>query len=160
MSAVQGNRSHDATDRGAPIKVGGKAVGNTVPTDVADGDRVDAWYDVQGALVTDPRGAEWIESASALSSAGVTVSHASTSGETHYLTSLTVSYRASVRRLVDIYFGATKQFGVYTGVEPLDIEFDRPIKVTQSNAVTLIAASGNSASGDLEASIRGYTKDD
>lgn len=162
MSAVQGNRSHDATDRGAPIKTGGKAVGNTVPPAVANGDRVDAWYDVQGALVTDPRAAEWVESVSAISSAAATVSHASESGKTHYVTGFIASYRSNLAqaRLVDIYDGATKTFGVYAGTNPMPVIFPRPVRLTQSSAATVVAAAAAAASGELHLSVFGYTKDD
>lgn len=45
-----GNVAHDAADSGNPVKVGGKAE-TTVPAAVADGDRVDAWFDEYGRLV-------------------------------------------------------------------------------------------------------------
>ena len=50
MSAIQGDRAHDATDRGSPVKIGGKA-STSAPTDVANGDRVDAYFDAKGRLV-------------------------------------------------------------------------------------------------------------
>ena len=50
MSAVQGDRGHAATDRGAPVKIGGKAATST-PTAVATGDRVDAFFDEYGRQV-------------------------------------------------------------------------------------------------------------
>lgn len=46
---VQGNLPHDTADDGNPVKIGGK-VSAATPTDVADGDRVDAWFDQRGAL--------------------------------------------------------------------------------------------------------------
>lgn len=45
--AVAGDVAHDAADSGNPIKVGGKAE-STTPSAVADGDRVDGWFDLQG----------------------------------------------------------------------------------------------------------------
>lgn len=47
---VGGNVAHDAADSGSPLKAGGKAV-STVPTSVASGDRVDAYFDVTGRQV-------------------------------------------------------------------------------------------------------------
>ena len=48
---IQGNIAHDSADAGKPIKIGGKAE-STVPSAVADADRVDAWFDLLGRLVT------------------------------------------------------------------------------------------------------------
>lgn len=47
---VVGNVAHDAVDSGNPVKVGGKA-SSTAPSVVASGDRVDAWFAVNGAAV-------------------------------------------------------------------------------------------------------------
>lgn len=47
---VQGGRQHGGTDKGSPVKIGGKAV-TSAPTDVDDGDRVDAYFDTKGRLV-------------------------------------------------------------------------------------------------------------
>lgn len=48
--AAVGNVAHDAPDSGNPTKIGGKAE-TTVPTPVADADRVDAWLDEYGRQV-------------------------------------------------------------------------------------------------------------
>lgn len=48
-----GNIAHDGIDSGSPLKIGGKA-NLAAPTDVADLDRVDAWFDRAGRLVTNP----------------------------------------------------------------------------------------------------------
>ncbi len=50
-----GNVKHDDADYGAPIKIGGKASTST-PTAVANGDRVNAYFDEEGRLhvVTTP----------------------------------------------------------------------------------------------------------
>jgi len=48
---VQGNIAHDAADSGSPVKIGG--YGSTaVPTAVGAGDRVNAWYTLNGAAVS------------------------------------------------------------------------------------------------------------
>ena len=57
MAAVQGNRHHDNIDRGAPVKIGGKAK-TTDPAAVADGDRVDAYFDEIGRLVVKAENAD------------------------------------------------------------------------------------------------------
>lgn len=44
---VNGNVAHDAADSGNPIKIGGK-VSTSAPSNVANGDRVDAWFDTKG----------------------------------------------------------------------------------------------------------------
>lgn len=52
---VYGTADHDVADADAPVKVGGKATdneplttGTQAPAEVAEGDRVDAWYDLSG----------------------------------------------------------------------------------------------------------------
>lgn len=47
---VSGSVAHDAVDSGNPIKIGGKASTST-PTAVANGDRVNAYFDSEGRLV-------------------------------------------------------------------------------------------------------------
>ena len=160
MSAVQGNKAHDAVDAGAPVKIGGKATSNTDPTAVAGADRVDAWFDVQGATVTDPRPATWVESASSISSAANSVSHASTSGQTHYLTGLNVTYRAAIYRQVDVYDGANVLFSFHGGSPSAPMTFSRPLKFTQGNKIVVVAAAASSASGENYINLFGYTKDD
>lgn len=44
---VTGNVAHDAADSGNPLKIGGK-VSTSTPTAVANGDRVDQWFDEFG----------------------------------------------------------------------------------------------------------------
>ena len=160
MAAVQGNKAHDSVDAGAPVKTGGKATGNTDPTAVAGADRVDAWWDVQGALVTDPRPTTWVESASSISSAANSVSHASTSGQTHYVTGINVTYRAAIYRQVDVYSGATILFSFHGGSPSAPFTLARPLKITQGNKVVVVAAAASSASGECYINLFGYTKDD
>jgi hypothetical protein len=49
-SKVQGDTANDAADAGNPVKIGGRAEA-TVATAVADGDRVNGWFDLLGRLV-------------------------------------------------------------------------------------------------------------
>lgn len=51
-----GNVAHDAVDSGAPTKIGGYA-STTAPTAVAAGDRVNAWYGLNGQTVIATSGA-------------------------------------------------------------------------------------------------------
>lgn len=51
ITIVGADVAHDAADSGNPLKVGGKAE-TTTPTAVADADRVNAWFDEYGRLVT------------------------------------------------------------------------------------------------------------
>jgi len=52
-SSSAGDRAHDATDSGNPVKIGGKATDPTsMPTAVASGDRVNASFDLYGRLIT------------------------------------------------------------------------------------------------------------
>lgn len=48
--AVGGGTAHDAVDSGNPVKFGGK-VATSTPTPVADGDRVNAWFDSYGRQI-------------------------------------------------------------------------------------------------------------
>jgi hypothetical protein len=53
-----GDVAHDDADSGNPVKIGGRA-DTTLPAAVADGDRVDAWFNERGALsvqITDQAG--------------------------------------------------------------------------------------------------------
>mgnify|MGYP001600632907 CR=1 FL=1 len=47
---VGGNIAHDAVDSGNPVKIGGIG-NNSVPTAVAAGDRVGAWFSLSGATI-------------------------------------------------------------------------------------------------------------
>ena len=160
MPAAQGDVSHDSTDIGSPVKIGGKAVSNTDPTAVSCADRTDAWFDVQGALVTEPRPATWVESASSISSTACAVCHASTSGSTHYLTGVQVSFRTAIYKIVDVYDGATIKYSFHSGANPTVHFFPRPIKMTQSAEVWATAQAASAASGECYMNLFGYTKDD
>lgn len=52
--AMGGGTPHDSVDSGNPLKLGGRAQ-STTPTAVADGDRVNAWFTVNGALNVQPQ---------------------------------------------------------------------------------------------------------
>ena len=160
MPAVQGEVSHDSVDVGSPVKIGGKAVSNTDPTAVAGADRVDAWFDVQGAQVVEDRPTTWVESASALSDAAASVSHAAESGKTHFLTGVQASYRGPQYKQVDVYDGASIKFSFHSGANKSVLLFPRPIKFTQGNKIVVEAAIANAASGNCYVNLFGYTKDD
>ena len=140
--------------------LGGRAIGNTQQDAKTAGKWVDAWFDVEGGLVTDPRAATWVESASSISSAANSVSHASTSGQTHYVTGITVTYRAGIYRQVDVYDGADIKFSFHGGSPSSPYVLGRPLKMTQGNKVVVVAAAAASASGECYINLFGYTKDD
>jgi len=50
VGVVQGGVANDAADSGNPIKIGGRAE-TTIPAAVADGDRVNAWFDEYGRTI-------------------------------------------------------------------------------------------------------------
>lgn len=53
----QGNVAHDAVDAGQPNKIGGRATSGVLGfAAVANGDRTDAAYDLNGKLITSPQG--------------------------------------------------------------------------------------------------------
>lgn len=56
QTATQGELAHDAIDTGNPLKIGGKA-SSSIPTAVATGDRVNAYFDVNGRQATFINGA-------------------------------------------------------------------------------------------------------
>lgn len=66
-SNVTGNIAHDAVDSGNPVKIGGK-VSTATPTPVQAADRVDAWFNEYGQLVTSDYD---IEVGSAIGSTGL-----------------------------------------------------------------------------------------
>ena len=47
VQPIEGDMAHNEVDSGNPLKIGGKGV-NTTPTAVANGDRVDAFFDLRG----------------------------------------------------------------------------------------------------------------
>lgn len=58
--AVGGGTPHDSVDFGNPLKVGGRASA-TAQTAVADGDRVNAWFDTSGRQQVAPSSTLWYE---------------------------------------------------------------------------------------------------
>jgi hypothetical protein len=52
--SAQGNVAHDTADAGNPVKIGGKGVAST-PSEVTEGDRVDAWFNRRGTLTVNIR---------------------------------------------------------------------------------------------------------
>ena len=57
LSVVEGNVANDAVDSGNPVKIGGVASSAALPA-VAAGDRVNAWFDLEGRLVVSARVAD------------------------------------------------------------------------------------------------------
>jgi len=79
--SVSGDVAHDAADAGEPVKIGGYAKA-AAPTDVsADGDRVNAWFDLAGRLqVGDGGGSLTVDGTVAVTNAGITTIAGAVSG--------------------------------------------------------------------------------
>jgi hypothetical protein len=79
--SVSGDVAHDAVDAGEPVKIGGYAKA-AAPTDVsADGDRVNAWFDLAGRLqVGDGGGSLTVDGTVAVTNAGITTIAGAVSG--------------------------------------------------------------------------------
>jgi hypothetical protein len=118
-----GNVDHDAVDAGFPLKVGGRASVNP-PTEVAVGDRVNAWFDRVGRLATFNAAREtWVAYANAVAFAN---------GKHH----LTVMNDAASGRLVKVrkLFAVNLQTAAITGiVQRFDIQ-----RCTSSSAGTVV----------------------
>lgn len=95
-----GNVAHDAADSGNPLKIGGKAE-TTVRAAVADGDRVDAWFDEYGAQAALDAGSAYDEARANVSSADLTtaadLTAAPTSGQKIVVSDLFVSADTAMR---------------------------------------------------------------
>jgi hypothetical protein len=80
-ASVSGDVAHDAVDAGEPVKIGGYAKA-AAPTDVsADGDRVNAWFDLAGRLqVGDGGGSLTVDGTVAVTNAGITTIAGAVSG--------------------------------------------------------------------------------
>jgi hypothetical protein len=79
--SVSGDVAHDAVDAGEPVKIGGYAKA-AAPTAVsADGDRVNAWFDLAGRLqVGDGGGSLTVDGTVAVTNAGITTIAGAVSG--------------------------------------------------------------------------------
>lgn len=80
-ASVSGDVAHDAVDAGEPVKIGGYAKA-AAPTDVsADGDRVNAWFDLAGRLqIGDGGGSLTVDGTVAVTNAGITTIAGAVSG--------------------------------------------------------------------------------
>lgn len=150
---IEGGVNHDAPDGQKPIKIGGKANANE-PTAVADGDRVDGWFDPQGRLVTAPlfpanlvSATHGPATANPTGTGNTEVVAAPTSGNSIHVTSLVVGNAGSALVRVDIKDGTTTRLA-----QPLAANgggfvwyFSPPWKL--ANAAALNAAL--SATGDV-----------
>ncbi len=109
--SVQGGTVHDAVDAGNPLKIGGRA-STDEPTAVAIGDRVNAWFDTFGRLVTVPGHAnpELPSSVTASASGTTAVLNASGAGVSHYIQKVNLMNTGSAKITVELRDGATKRW--------------------------------------------------
>jgi hypothetical protein len=105
-----GNVAHDAADSGNPLKVGGKARA-AFPTAVTAADRVDAFFDLYGRLVTsplaNPESVVTGASAALTGTASGTVVVAPSGGTTTKITEVTLVTNGTVATIVELLDGAT-----------------------------------------------------
>jgi hypothetical protein len=137
-----GHVAHDAADSGNPLKIGGRAE-TTFQTAVADGDRVDALFDVYG--VQRVRGDHpnlWSyheDSASALTDTSVQAAPAA--GFSVYITDIVFSTGAATACNIFFEEGAAKILGPYyleaVSGRGLALHFSTPKKCTAQTALTV-----------------------
>lgn len=153
MTAIQGDRAHDATDRGSPVKIGGKATGAT-PTAVAAGDRVDGWFDLNGRTVIRPDyPSAWAEDGVG-TNAGVTVTHAAAAGNIHRVAAIQCSGDAAAVVTVESPAATVLYTKRFAAAFNMSEQFPVPIAGSDGGAV-LVKISASTA--NCEANIQGYT---
>lgn len=154
-----GTVAHDSADSGAPIKIGGRAE-TTFQAAVADGDRVDAIFDVYGALFTRPdHPNKWnfhYNGSTALSSQ--VVQAAAGAGLSNYVTDIIFSQGSSAAGInLKLRETSTVVFGpLYLEAVPgrsAHIRFQTPKKLTAN--VDLLADTSSSNAQSVE--ILGFT---
>jgi hypothetical protein len=149
-----GNRAHDAADSGSPIKLGGRA-DTTFQTAVADGDRVDALFDVYGHLFVRKDHANlWSyheNSSSALTDTSVKAAPAS--GFSIYVTDIIISLGAATALNVFFEEGSTTILGPYyleaVNGRSIHIGFQTPKKLTSATALTITTSAAVAHSIDV-----------
>lgn len=150
-----GNVAHDAADSGAPIKIGGRA-DTTFQTAVADGDRVDALFDVYGQQRTRRDHVNlWSyhdDDAAAVTTDG-TVQSAPGAGLSVYITDLVFSIGAATASSIFVEEGTSKILGPYyleaVAGRSIHIKFDTPKKCTANTAILVTNTGSISFSVDM-----------
>lgn len=140
--AVAGNIAHGTGDAGNPVKIGGRA-DTTFPTAEADGDRVDALFDVYGHLFVRQHHANlWSyheNSSSALTDTEVKAAPAA--GYSIHVTDVVVSLGAATALNLFFEEGATTVLGPYyleaINGRSIHLRFHTPKKLTAATALTV-----------------------
>ena len=141
-ASVSGDVAHDGVDAGEPVKVGGRA-DTTFQTAVADGDRVNALFDVYGVQqVRGDHPNKWSyheNSSSALTDASVQA--APGAGLSVYITDIMLSNGAATALNLFIEEGASTVLGPYyleaVVGRSLHVRFKTPKKGTANTAITV-----------------------
>ena len=98
--------AHDAADSGNPVKIGGKAI-NALPTQVANNDRTNATFDLQGRQLVshiDPAMMVWKQVEATSTQTGTTIWDPTT-GKRIAITSYQIGTGGTTAALVTIWFG-------------------------------------------------------
>jgi len=137
-----GNVAHDSADSGAPLKIGGRA-DTTFQTAVADGDRVDALFDVYGQMRvrTDHANLWSYHLNTSTAQTDTTVKAAPGAGLSVYITDIVFSTGAATACNIFFGEGATTILGPYyleaIAGRGLALHFQTPKKCTANTAVTV-----------------------
>lgn len=151
----QGNVAHDSADSGNPLKIGGRA-DTTFQTAVADGDRVDAVFDVYGVqAVRDDHPNKWSyhdDDVVAVTTDG-TVQSAPGVGLSVYITDIIFSVGAATASSIFLEESTTKILGPYyleaIAGRSIHIRFKTPKKATANTAVLVTNTGAISFSVDI-----------
>lgn len=154
MQAVGGNIAHDTADTSNPLKIGGRA-DTTFQTAVADGDRVDALFDVYGHLFIRKDHANlWSyheNSSSALTDTSVKAAPAA--GFSIYVTDIVVSLGSASAFNIFFEEGSTTILGPYyleaVNGRSIHIGFQTPKKLTAATALTVTTSAAVAHSIDI-----------
>jgi hypothetical protein len=106
VAASELDTAHDAVDTGAPVKIGGKAQ-NAFPTAVANGDRTNAQFDLQGRQLTSHIAGEqfvWKQVEATATQTGTTIWDP-TAGKRIAVTGYEIGTGGTTAALVTIWFG-------------------------------------------------------
>lgn len=154
-TAPGGTVAHDAADEGNPVKIGGRA-DSTFQTAVADGDRVDALFDVYGQQRTRRDHVNlWSyhdDDTAAVTTDG-TVQAAPGAGLSVYITDLVFSIGAATASSIFVEESTTKILGPYyleaVAGRSIHLKFDTPKKCTANTAILVTNTGSISFSVDM-----------
>lgn len=136
-----GNIAHDSADSGGPLKIGGRA-DTTFQTAVADGDRVDALFDVYGAIrarTDQPNLWSYHDDDAAAVTTDGTVQSAPGAGLSVYITDVIFSIGAATASSIFLEESTTKIIGpIYLEAiagRTVHVRFATPKKCTANTAI-------------------------